>query len=469
MVSRRFAASLARAGALLTLLGAPRAAADPLTGGTAAAVSTAEAADANPANAAFIDRTQFMIAPEIFKQESLQIRYPGFETISQNESGMGSILSFGKPSFIFKLTPRLGIGGYVVPPLGLGTEIKKDKIPIVVLDTLNYVDLAGKGTLDGAGQLVVGYRFTDRFGFGMKASFQSVTFDATLTPSEGGDPLVTIHGEQTSLDVTTGLRYDAVPGRFAVGTAFGLINSSKNKMDVESSLMSATGEGDEGGGGGEGGQGGTAATVANPLNSFLVGIQAGLGSKIRLLADAKYTRANKSEVAFSLVDLKEKPKDVHDTLGARFGAILGITSGANGLVGFRYEPASLGAGSRGDDGLVGFGTTELVQVFAGLGDMTPFWEAALGMQWGFSPKAGEREGGEREGRRGRGEKGEKGEKGERERGDRGRRPPQGYYEWTVSLGVAYRRASLGIDENGELPGAYLYKKTFIPLTVVYKL
>ncbi len=415
---------------------AAHAVADPLVGDVGAAYSTAEAAGTNPANAAFLDRTQASFAPELFKSESLSVRYPGFEPTTLNENGLGGILNGGRPGFIYKPSPRFGIGGYFVPPIGIELQIHKQKIPVLILGQQSYIDLDAVGKLDGAGQVIVGYKFTDRLGLGLDLSMQAITFDATLTPSDGGDPLATIKGSQSDINAVIGVRFDVIPAKFSVGVAFGLVNLHKQTTDIQSPLIGGADPG------AAAKSDGANAQLTTPLNNVIFGFQAGLGTRLHLLADFDYTRVNTEATGFSLVDLKTKRKDLHDTLAVRAGAILGWMDGGNLLVGFRYEPSSIGPGAKGADGSIGFGTMEVVQIFTGFASMAPYWQVATGIQRGFSPKSLPKT-----------------------KKDDG---PRGYYQWTVAVGIGYRRSSLGIDENGELPGAYLYTKTFIPASVTYK-
>jgi hypothetical protein len=423
----------------LTLGISSLASADPLVGDVGAAYSTAEGAGVNPANAAFLDRTQAMFVPEIFKTESLSVRYPGFEPTTVSDNGLGSILSAGRPSFIFKPNSRFGIGGYLIPPVGIEVEIHKQKIPVVVLGQQSFVDLDAVGRPDVIGQAIMGYRFTDRLGVGLNLGIQAISFDATLTPSDGSDPLATVKGSQSDINTAVGARYEAVPGKLALGVAFGLVNIHKQSMTIDSSLLSTASGEDSAAAGDDGGE----TETTTPLNQIVFGFQAGLGSRLRLLGDFYYPRADKSGQSFSLVDLKQKTRDVHDTLAVRAGIIAGLTDAANATLGFRYEPASLGAGTKGDDGLAGFGTIEVVEIFTGLAPMVPFWQVSGGIQSGFSPRA-------------------------MPRSKKDKDEARGYYQWLVGTGIVYRRASLGIDENGELPGAYLYKKVSIPVSVTYK-
>jgi hypothetical protein len=221
-----------------------------------------------------------------------------------------------------------------------------------------------------------------------------------------------------------------VPGRLAVGAAFGLDNMHSDRLAIESPLLDAAPTAGEAAPEDDGSE----TSLVNPLNSILVGAQLVAG-RMRLLGDVQYTRANKDQEAFSIVEFKKKRKDVYDTLAVRTGAIFAMTDTGDALVGFRYEPASLGPGSRsgGDgDGAIGFGTQDVVMMFAGFETLTPYWQLGLGARLSF-----------------------------------GRHKT--YNAWSVASGLVYRRASLGIDENGEQPGAYLLEKTFVPVTVTYKL
>jgi hypothetical protein len=441
--------------ALAAALAAARAHADPLLGDVGATLGTLDGVAANPANAAFLERTQVGIAPELYRQESLSIRYPGFESVTESDSGLSGPLQLGRPSFIWKPTPRLGLGGYLIPPIGLGLDVHKSRIPVVVLDTQNFVDLDARGELKGAAQFTLGYRFGDRVGFGANASYQKIAYRATLTPSDTNEALATIEAEQSDFDLGIGLRLDLTPGVAAIGVAFGLVNVHAERTTIDSPLIGSLGDGD-----GDGGSDGANASVANPANSFLVGAMLAKPGVFRLFADARYHRVNKTQTGYSIVELKTKTKDLHDTLAASVGAALSVSPQTELLAGARYEPASLGAGSRGEDGTLGFGTTEVVQIFAGLSPLVPYWQIAGGAQFHFDY---------RQPRAPRAHKERRDGKGKADKAERDAPPSEGYYAWTIGSGLVYRRASLGIDENGEQPGAYLQTRIAIPLTVTRRL
>ena len=429
-----------------------RALADPFIGDAGAAYSTSDGAVINPANAAFVDRTQIFFEPSLFSQSELDVRYPGFPPTDTTNNGVSAASMSDAPSFIWKPTPRLGLGGYALPP-GIGANISKNGIPVILLGQQSYVDLKAAGTLEGAGQVIAGYRVSDRFGVGLNLTFQSIKLNATLTPQGSSDPLATIAGTQTQTTLTLGVRLDPLPGRLALGAAVILVSQSNQNLSVSSPLLGGVGSGSSGssgssgtngsGRGSGGGLGGASSGSTLPLAGATVGMQVALGSKIRVLADGVYTHVDKTQTGFSLVQLKEETKDVHDTLAVRTGAILRLLDNGNVLVGYRYEPASLGEGSTGPNGQIGFGTQDLVMVETGMQDLTPYQQFGVGLQLGFSPKVIHPPKGSNE-------------------------PVHGYYEWTIETGVVYKQASLGIDQNGELPGAYLYTQTSIPVGILYK-
>ncbi len=427
---------------LLTLLQSNVAVANPLMGDVAAADPSLSAVASNPAAAAFLDRTQISWTPELFKSETIYARYPGFESASLAENGVGSLISM--PAFVYKPNARLSIGGYAVPALPIKIDIKKEDLPVMLLGTLNYVDLIAKGGLNGAGQALVGYRVSNSLGIGFNAAYQAVGFTAELIPSDGGSSLADITGSFTTITSNLGFRYE-ITSKLAVGMSFGLFSQKTTDLKIDSPLLSQGG-GAPAPGAGAGSGGGS---ITSPADNFLLGIEATLSPQNRFLLDMQYARANKNEETFSLVDLKNKKKDVYDTLAVRAGMSLGLTPTNSALVGYRYEPSRLGPGSPGADGTAGFGTIDLVTMFAGFDTLKPYSQYSLGLKM-LAGWVVERA--ERPSKRRSAEVKEK-----------------GFYAWEVSFGLVYRIASLGIDENGELPGAYLQKKVFIPATVLRKI
>src|SRR5690606_27405406 len=101
-----------------------------------------------------------------------------------NDSDSGLGLPTAVPSFIYKINENFGVGGFAVPGLPIGLPVEKKQIPIMVLGTLNFVDVVGEGRLGGAASATVGYQITDRFSIGVNFDYLSIVADASLTPSE---------------------------------------------------------------------------------------------------------------------------------------------------------------------------------------------------------------------------------------------------------------------------------------------
>ena len=419
-----------RRGAALKLLAAavtataPAAHADPLMGDVAAAYSTAEATSGNPANAGFVDRTQFQSNPQLFKTGNLQIRYPGFAPVKTDDTGIGSLLSF-KPTVILKVTPRLGIGGYVIPPLdAVPVEIKKKNIPVVLLGQLNFVDFNATGSLKGAAALTVGYKLTDHFAVGFNFDYLSIGLKADMIPSEGGETLATLSGTQSDANLRLGARFDPFPGRLGFGMAITVVSMHDEEFKLASPLLSGSAAADNAGGG---------QTIV-PMHGILMGYNLGFW-RMKIYGDAEYTHFDPNTQGYSLVALRKERKDLHDTLAIRGGGTVNVARWVNLLGGFRAEPAAVGAGSKpptdgSGNGTIGFGTMEVAMAYFGLAPMTPYYQVGGGMQLGFIPVSLHH-------------------------------GSKGFYRLTMQGGGGLTYASLGIDAKGELPGAYRYQNFFI--------
>ena len=435
------ARSIFRISAVVLLVYSGTANADPLIGDAAAAYSTADAAEANPANAAFLDYTQFSYAAEILKSDTLDIRYPGFTPTTLTSTGIATPLN--KPGFIWRANPQISIGGVLIPPLPVTINIKKNRVPVVVVGTQNYVDLTAAAKVKGIGTATFAYRLSDRLGLGIGANLLAVSFTAKMVPSSGGTALADIDGSLNQLALVFGSRFVAIPGILQFGLAATVLSRDSTVLNVSSPFVA-------GGSASDPAQSdGSKSQAFQTLSSILVGSQITIGTRLRLLADVRYTKADKSQVSFSLVTLKKGTQDLHDTLSVRTGTLFNMKPNVNLMFGFRYEPSSLGPGSRGDTPLVGFGTVNLIEILAGLAPITPYTMVAAGVQIGFMPSHYNRlsPGGKLD------------KKSQNS-------PP--YFKLLLESGVAYSYASIGIDKSGELPGTYVYRKIGVPVGIIYR-
>ena len=409
--------------------------ADPLLGDAMAAYSTAEASDANPANAAFLEQSQVVYISEAIRDEQIKVRYPGFDPITISNSGF--TIPITKPAFIYKITPRIGVGGFFVPAIPVTVNLKKPKIPVVILGAQNFLDLSVSAKVQGVGGATFGYRINDRLGVGLGATYQAAQFAAKMTSSSDNSLLADVDGSGSQTSMIVGLRAVILPNILQIGIAADVYSQQKVSLNIKSPLLEGTGV--------ENGLGnsGDAFSGSKSFSSILVGGQLGLGQRVRILTDLRHSRVDKSQTGFSLVSLKQAKQDLYDTTSVRAGAIVSAMPRLNLLMGIHAEPSNIGPGKRGDDPLIGFGTINLVQIMAGLAPLTPYTMVAAGLQLGLVAKSV--------------------------------RKPQmahgrekGYYQLVLEGGVTYTYSSLGIDSSGELPGAYLYRKVGVPLGFIYR-
>jgi len=415
--------------------GLPKAYADPLLGQAMAAYSTAEAADANPANAAFLEQHQAVYIAEFLRDEQIKVRYPGFDPVTVSNSGFNAPIT--KPAFIYKMTPRIGIGGFYIPAIPVSVNVKKPKIPIVILGAQNFIDLSVNAKVNGVGGGTFGYRINERLGIGLGATYQAATFKAKMTSSSDNSLLADVDGSGSQTSVIVGVRAVVVPGVLQVGVATDVMSQQKVSLNVKSPLLDGTGV--------DGGLGnaGDAFSGSKSFSSILLGAQLGVGHRVRILTDLRHNRVDKSQTGFSLVSLKQSKQDLYDTTSVSAGAIISAMPRLNLLMGIHAEPSNIGPGQRGDNPLIGFGTINLVQIIAGLTPLTPYTMVATGIQLGLIQKAVRRT-------------------------SPAHSREKGYYQLVVEAGLTYTYSSLGIDSNGELPGAYLYRKIGIPLGFIYR-
>ena len=427
---------------IITEILAGQAMADPMIGDVAAAVASPETTMANPANVVFMERSQIGGAFDSLRQETRFVRFPGSEASVDTERGFSLPVSYQlRPSLVLRPTKRIGLSGFAVPPL-ISVSTKYKNIPIVVLKSRNSVDLAMRGKLDFMGAGTIGFRFNDKLGVGVGGEIRSATFEADITESSSGADLGSIKGKASSFDGMFGIRFDPKPGQFAIGVAATVFSIQQQMVNVNTAIIQNE----------NGGIGGLDLKSTVPLNRILIGAQVGLG-RLRLLGDVRFNRFDKESKAFSLVDFKEKKREIYDTVATAVGMVLNVTKTTNVLAGFKYEPTPIGAGSRStseEEGLSGFSTIDLAPELIGVSQVTPFypgipfWQFATGLQVSLDRQT------------------------VANKDDVGGKETTSFYRYTLGAGFGYRQASLGIDEDGEQPGAFLIKRMFIPVLAIMR-
>ena len=430
-------------------MASPKSMASSFNMGVASAIPDAQNAQINPALAGAMDQTEISATPAISIQNSFLLRYPDSGTIEKQLGLLGDASSF-IPGFIYKLTPRLGIGiSEILPPLKLNQKISG--VPIVILNSTQQIDIDAAVNVHGALGGVVGYRFSDYLSLGVKANYRSVTIDANVVPEGGGDPLAVQHQDMTTFNVLGGVLLEPLPGRLRIGLSTMLLGSTKSSTSVDSAFVAnQQNNGDAGGNG----RGQSTATTSGTFSQFIAGAAYLISPRRYVAADIDYKAASPTAKEFSMVDFKEKPVDGYPRLDFHLTGEWSISRTASLVGGYGLENASKGPGSRSsgsDPGKAGFGSGDVIQIYTGQASLVPAYSFMGGVKLYF---LGDQR---RE------------VKKAREKKDAPATPQKPADEnpagWILGVGIGYRKASLGIDGSGELPGAYQQTRIYLPLEV----
>lgn len=398
--------------------------ADYLAGDASAATLSPDGVRKNPANFAFISNGYFDMSPRIYEINSLFVRYPGFGTVPKETRGISpmSAMSFA-PFSVDAAKSRLGfVLSEVLPPISVSLEVKR--LPIMALDQLMFLNVKTKAQVRFGIGGAVAFRATDRLGFGLSAGFRSIGLHSSLRDIEDGAEIAALRSDLTMINATIGMRYVAIPGRLAVGLSTVALSVMELKNSFEGGFAELAGDAGNSSG---------APVGANAQfgKTFLAGIHYIATARLSLRSDIQYTAANPNEQRFSIVDFEEQPLDTYDTLAFRMGGKFAVSDSGSLTMGYVYEPAAIGAGERGKGTTTGFGTIDYIPIFVGLDDLKPYHRIVWGASHSFDRK-------------------------------------KNYDRWTISGGLAYQLASRGVDENGELPGAYRQRKIVFPVQVTYR-
>ncbi len=390
----------------------------------AAGTSTIARSFINPAHAALLPASSITLSSGL-KSQSYYQRYMNFDAHTSKDTGLDGI---PLPLFVYKMTPEIGIFGAIVP-FSVGQDIEVKDVPIIILEQEQQVDIVGKGTLEFLAALTVGVKLSNSLSVGLFGSYFKARGDIDLLAN--GSSLASVQANLANGEVKFGFIYAPVR-MFRVGLVTSVWRYSSTEVIIDSELAKLAKKE----------EGATAPAEGGPKSStsFLNPIRLGIGfrptNKIEADLDFSYKRSSpKSE--FSLVDFKEKEKDVYNTMSVFFGSAFGVGGEGSVLLGYSYQPSDVGPGSRGVDGKSGFG---FMDIALGLGDppSKPQWSMAAGFRKGFgslikkTPKS------------------------------------QGYREMQIDGGFAFSETSIGIDEDGEQPGAYLVQTYRFPVTFTYR-
>lgn len=403
--------------------------------------SSASSADLNPAHAAMLRTSELDLSTSLYQNSDLKLRYPGFETIEKRSATFFDLLSINAAG-IFKVSPRLGLGlADFEPPLA--ANLKVTEMPVIILGQTNYVDMNIHVQLNGGFTGLLGYRFTSKFSLGLKAHFSSRDISASAVPSEGGGEVFSYQQHDTTGALGIGSLLE-ISRQFTLGVSSNVVGYHAQETKISSPLLPSTNNGGDSASGG--------FTTTTPLDNIRLGLGWTPTSSLLVDLDLDYKRST-AETAYSLAELKEKQLDVYDTLSLSLGGEYAGLENGEYLAGFHYEPSGIGPGSRGEGGKTGYGTFQSLPVYAGQGDLLPYYSVSGGIRMRFLPA-----------------KNQKSDDADTSKGKWPKASKSGatqLYKVTMETGFVYQSASLGIDESGDQPAAYSQTKVSIPLKVSY--
>jgi len=391
----------------------------------AAGTSTIVRSFINPAHAALLPSSSVSLSTGL-KSESYYQRYVNFDAHTSKDTGLDGI---PLPLFVYKFSPSIGLFGVIVP-FSVDQDIEKKDIPIIILEQEQLVDLKGKGQLDFLATLTLGAKLGSGLSVGLFGSYFKAQGDVDLVAN--GNTLAKVHADLANSEVKVGMIYAPVR-MFRIGLVSSIWRYSSTAVDIDSDLAKLAKKEEPGAAAPTDGEPKSSTTMFNPIR---LGLAFRPTNRIEADLDLEYKRVS-PKTEFSLVDFKDKEKDLYNTLSVFFGSAFGIGGDGSVLLGYSYQPAEVGPGSRGADGKSGFG---FMDIALGLGDppSKPQWTIAAGFRKGFGSSI--------------------------------KTSPKStiYRQMQVDAGFAYSETSIGIDESGEQPGAYLVQTYRFPITYTYR-
>jgi hypothetical protein len=398
----------------------------------------------NPASSAYLlnDSAALMVSPLAIND--VKVRYIGSEVITKKEDSPLNLSEF-QMGLAWKLSKRMTLGiAEILPPVTVEKDIKD--IPVVILNSVNLVDLGLAAHVKYSASVYGSYLVDDRLAFGTAVSTRKIDIKATAH-STSGEQLLNGRFSLETTSIVFGLSAVLGPQRVRLGLATSVLSTNNLSTRIETPLQAE----------GHSAAGGKTTRSSQAFSDVGLGIELTPNQKSTWGTDLQWRRADKNQKDFSLVDLTEKQKDVHDTVSVAVMSRYRSSERESVSAGFSYEPSPIGAGSKGASGTSGFGMRETVMLYSGYGDLLPAWTIALGLQYGAEtanrPLAATSTRSKHSQSRSMEESQRLNQRGFVDR-------------LSFNVGVRYRRASLGIDEKGELPGAYSQTKISFPISVM---
>jgi len=390
----------------------------------AAGPASTDAASINPAQAPWLRFSEIQLGWGL-QSYTYQMRNKGFST--HEESGSGLDGSTPIPRFVYKPSTRVGVTGMIIP-FTVKQDIDVQELPIIVLGQESLVDIVGEGKLKGYADLNLGYIVNKGFSVGANINYVAVEGNGSIETSEDGAKLAEFGVSSTTIRLGVGLKANF--SHFSVGVVSPIYSQNKTETSFKSELISGDDDsGDDGG----------SETTNDFLNPIRVGVGYHLPNRIGASIDVRYKRAKKGQMRYSIVDLAEKELDVYDTWSVYLGTEVRVLPQMDVLVGYLNEPGEIGPGAKGKDEKTGYGFFDLALNLGEPPDK-PLWLVGVGARFSFWPEEVKRK----------------------------KRKNITKYRMAVEAGAVYGETSIGIDEDGEQPGAYLVRRYKFPFKLIYR-
>ena len=399
-----------------------------LIGGVGAAYNPSfESAQINPAISPFVSTTTIEGNLPISYKKS-NIRYPGQPTFTDSGFGFGFPMIGG----IIKPMNRMAISVFAVP-FAVSTKIEKSGLPFKVLDQISTIKLAGTGKLVHLYDIGAAYRINKTLSLGLRYYTSAFSGSVNILNSQNSQ-IASVEAEMTNSFIQTGI-YLRLNRAISLGLSANLNETSDSKTNMstfaDGTLNNETTE--------------EAPTkISKSLSKARIGIAIALNSKTTISTDIEH-KPKVEKKAASVVDFKVKPVDTYATTSFHFGGDYQFSSNKEIIFGAQNIPSSIGPGSISQN-KIGFGITDIL---TNLGEIPskPVFTLAVGLRFKHGKilnKAAIKKS---------------------VRSKTGR--PDKIYQLKIESGLAYSETSIGVDDSGEQPGAYLATRYIIPIKFTY--
>ena len=386
---------------------------------------------ANPATGADFDthHASFSYAPQYKMQE---IRYPGFPSNENNSTNFANLPTGGG---VYRVNDLIAVG-MSIPIPGLKAKIEFEDLPLNILGQKTDVDIEADGQLlklEG----FMSYKFMPKLRFGLLVGYENTDADVMIYDSPSKEEVAPVTVKITKLRLRLGVAYRVHP-KVDLGFATTVFQQDSNEFKAE--IISGINDNESASGDPE---------VTRILAKTIATIAVKVSPHFLFIGEIEYN-PKPDEKRLSIVDFKEQPIDGEMSVGGRLGAKYSYAN-LGVYLGGAYEPTTIGPGTTGKtNDTTGYGFFDFN--LAGLlgQNIKPFWLVGGGFEYKFKPVR-----------------------------TRAMKKPatmnnEDYMKYQakkymagVKFGLVYQQTSVGIDNSGEQPAAYVQRLFHFPISLYY--